>query len=390
MSNHYHTLGVSESASLADIKAAFKVKAIQLHPDKHAGNMEMEELFKEVNHAYQVLSNPYKKARYDIQLKYGQEYTSHQQYHYERPAYTQPRSRPSYAEPQINWRENWIATAYAFGFTFIMAAIVMSGIGIKNYIDTKALENLLTERRATFREAQLNYRNGQIEPALISLNGLGVFRESEGDMEEFKKELYVEFVDRAETKFNKGIYDDAIYYYELIENYGPRNPLMLKEHLAYSYRANDQPGKAIKKFTELILADYRKMECHLAIAVIYHKDLGDPQTSLPYYESASDYAIERYKSIYGTAYPLVLNGEYLPPEHYYLYTGLAQVLLETGNPEKAIKATKWNVNMWPDSADNYLTAAKGLYAIGEYDKACNSLSIAKALGSHEITGFNCR
>ncbi|MEQ8473675.1 MAG: J domain-containing protein [Marinoscillum sp.] len=390
MSNHYHTLGVSESASQSEIKIAFKLKAIQYHPDKHAGNPEMEELFKGINEAYQVLSNPYQKARYDIRLKYGQQGPSFQTYTYETSTFTQPRRRPTYVEPQINWRENWIATAYAFGFTFILAAIVMSGIGIKKYIDIRALEDLLAERRATFKEAQINYKNGQIESALVALNGLGIFRESERDMENYKDELFEDFVARAEGEYKKGIFNDAIYYYELIEDYGSRNPLSLKEHLAYSYRANHQPQKAIKKFTELILADYRKMECHLAIAVIYHKDLSDPQSSLPYYESASEYAIDRYESIYGNAYPLVLNGKYLPPEHYYLYTGLAEVLLETGNPEKAIKATKWNVNMWPDSADNYMIAARSLSVIGDHQKACNSLAIARALGATDQVNFRCR
>ena len=71
MINYYEILGISKSASDADIKAAFKKKAVQYHPDKNDGDPESEELFKQVNAAYQILSNSYEKARYDLKLKFG-------------------------------------------------------------------------------------------------------------------------------------------------------------------------------------------------------------------------------------------------------------------------------------------------------------------------------
>ena len=58
----YTTLGVSKSASADEIKKAYRKLAHQHHPDKKGGN---EARFKEVNEAYQVLSDPDKKARYD-------------------------------------------------------------------------------------------------------------------------------------------------------------------------------------------------------------------------------------------------------------------------------------------------------------------------------------
>jgi molecular chaperone DnaJ len=64
--NFYDILGVSKSASSDEIKKAYRKLAHQYHPDKGKGN---EEKFKEVNEAYQVLSNSEKKAQYD---QYGQ------------------------------------------------------------------------------------------------------------------------------------------------------------------------------------------------------------------------------------------------------------------------------------------------------------------------------
>lgn len=61
----YDVLGVSRSASDADIKKAFRSKAKELHPDRNADNPDAENQFKEVNEAYDALKDPDKKAAYD-------------------------------------------------------------------------------------------------------------------------------------------------------------------------------------------------------------------------------------------------------------------------------------------------------------------------------------
>ena len=63
--NYYDILGVSKSASEAEIKKAYKKKAMQYHPDKNAGDKSAEAKFKEVNEAYQTLGDTSKKKNYD-------------------------------------------------------------------------------------------------------------------------------------------------------------------------------------------------------------------------------------------------------------------------------------------------------------------------------------
>ena len=58
-------LGLQKGASDEEIKKAFRKLAIKYHPDKNQGNKEAEEKFKEINEAYQVLSDPQKKSQYD-------------------------------------------------------------------------------------------------------------------------------------------------------------------------------------------------------------------------------------------------------------------------------------------------------------------------------------
>lgn len=63
--DYYEVLGVDKSASADEIKKAYRKKAIQYHPDRNPGDKEAEEKFKEAAEAYDVLSNPDKRARYD-------------------------------------------------------------------------------------------------------------------------------------------------------------------------------------------------------------------------------------------------------------------------------------------------------------------------------------
>jgi len=63
--DYYEILGVTKSASELEIKKAYRQMALKFHPDKNPDDKAAEEKFKEAAEAYEVLSNPDKKVRYD-------------------------------------------------------------------------------------------------------------------------------------------------------------------------------------------------------------------------------------------------------------------------------------------------------------------------------------
>jgi molecular chaperone DnaJ len=63
--DYYEVLGVSQSATLQEIKSAYRQLALKYHPDRNPGDKEAEEKFKELAEAYSVLSDAEKRARYD-------------------------------------------------------------------------------------------------------------------------------------------------------------------------------------------------------------------------------------------------------------------------------------------------------------------------------------
>ena len=90
--DYYKVLGVERKASEDEIKRAYRKLALKYHPDRNPNDQKAEEKFKEINEAYQVLSDSEKRARYD---QLGDSYTSWQQ-----------RGGPPGG---FNW-EDWVAT----------------------------------------------------------------------------------------------------------------------------------------------------------------------------------------------------------------------------------------------------------------------------------------
>jgi curved DNA-binding protein CbpA len=69
--NYYIVLGVPNTASFEEIKAAYRELAKKYHPDKNPGNKAAEDFFKEIQQAYAVLSNPEKRKKFDLKFSYG-------------------------------------------------------------------------------------------------------------------------------------------------------------------------------------------------------------------------------------------------------------------------------------------------------------------------------
>ncbi len=74
--DYYKILGVPRGSSADEIKSAYRKLAMQYHPDRNPGDKQAEDRFKEINEAYQVLSDSQKRSRYD---QLGADYSQWQQ-----------------------------------------------------------------------------------------------------------------------------------------------------------------------------------------------------------------------------------------------------------------------------------------------------------------------
>lgn len=78
MTNLYEELGVSQEASESEIKSAYRKLSLKYHPDRNQGDPSAEEKYKGINGAYEVLSDPDERKKYDHHLRFGGDTTSFQ------------------------------------------------------------------------------------------------------------------------------------------------------------------------------------------------------------------------------------------------------------------------------------------------------------------------
>lgn len=354
----------------------------------------MEEKFKEVNVAHQILSDEYEKARFDLKLKYQQFSQSHERpYTYQPPSANtwKNQARRRYASGRIDYRQNAIATAYAFGITFMIALLVMTGVWIKQTYDDHQLERRLAERRSTYMEAKELFEVGEYKKAFEIMTSLKFFRTEERDMKTFKSTMLDQIIEKGDKAYGTKNYVKAITLYELVQEFAPDLPFYeLKQKLAESYRQNNQPDMAIEILEGFLVSDYELIGSLVKIAEIERDERGDLNEALDRLLIAHRLAVKRYKRFYGDGYALVINEKYLPKSHFYLYSNLADMYVRLQDFEMAIKAADWNKYVWPDSAISYVTSAQAYEAMGRQNQACIEYSGARDRDWQGISPTYCR
>lgn len=142
--NYYEILGINQNASEEELKSAFKSLAKKYHPDKHAGNPVYEEHFKKINSAYQVLSDPKKRERYNLKLFYQ----SQKRFNTTSPSTARPQApqkqRPAYNPKPVDFTKQ---QKIKYGFISLTGIIVfiIGAYFFYNFMNTVTAKEYLKE-----------------------------------------------------------------------------------------------------------------------------------------------------------------------------------------------------------------------------------------------------
>ena len=373
MANYYELLEISPLASTLEIKSAFKAMAIKYHPDKHAGDLEMEERFKLVNEAYQILSNSYKRSNYDMLLRYGH---SRSEFSSDSNSHPRPASAPRTFKPQIS---NLRATFYAFSIAFSFAGVIVTAMYISNIYETMQRTELLMARRVVFDQAKEAHAQGDQGKSLELLSSIGSFHNEENDMREFKDQLLLDIRAIGDDFMLKGLFEKAIHHYDLLNHHSISQTIDFLKNKAFAYKEIGHVDKALEIYQTMHLHGYQTSSFYYEIGVLYEEGMGDFGRALNYYEIGAEMAAAEYEVTIGKAYPIVINAGMIPPIHYDIYMSVAEAHLALGQFEKAITAVSWTKEIWSDSLLNYSIEAKGYAALGDRGAMKKSIEEAKQI-----------
>lgn len=384
MVDHYQVLGISPSASQDDIKSAFKKLAVKYHPDKNPGNPIAEELFKETNRAYQILSDPYKRHQYDIALKYGRRPPPPPTRSAHRPFYYPPFSRQG--QPSAGYEYGWKyvkAQVAAFAFVFVIAALVM---GVKYWYDgyIEAKEARLAEvREQMFAEAQAYFDQGEYEKSLDIIIGMYQKNPLERSIADYREKFITALLVQGDSQFVKNNFESAIISFTLVKDYQRIQDPKVYDKLAESYLALEQYEQAAGILGLRLQEDRDNLKLNLEVGSIYLDRLQDPDRAKPYLDQARRRVKDILTHVYGQAPEMIMKPDEAPPIYFQVYFTRARLNHILELHEDAIKDSNWSIFLRPDLSEPYHIRGVAYHALGNNFRACKNWFEASRLGHIE-------
>lgn len=390
MQDYYHILGLPQTATSAQIRAAFKRLAMQYHPDRNPNNPIAEEIFKQVNEAYHVLSDPVKKSRYDSRFyTYETQSATHAAEEYAR----EMRRRQYHARRQYapKSEKTYTITGSYFkvqGLAFLVF-IVLSGIsfGIVH------LASFFFDRY----EARIHHENVLKAREVNALFGAGKIDEAIGKIGLLTKNAPMEFVFRdtrdslieetgrmGELNFSKRDYERALYYFQYYKKYQERGQSETLERIYVCQYNLGQYTDALQSLKQLHSENPWSLELIYRIATLNLNHLNNKQEAMFYLDLGEKAFRNNMTDIYGEAFMVMLDPKDIPDRYYEIFLLKADTEISLNDFTEAAPDLELAIYLRPNRGEGYRSRAvlNGLQR--KYRSACADLRKAKDLGATGI------
>ncbi|MDH5604753.1 MAG: DnaJ domain-containing protein [Cyclobacteriaceae bacterium] len=393
MKDYYAILRVTKYASELDIRKSFKQLALQYHPDKNQHDPQAEEIFKEINEAYQVLSNPVKKSKYDFSISYMHRAKSYTQNWSATPPYGNQKEKSIYNRyGKFNWKnvpryKKW--QPYRIDKEYykiqkitlgIFAAMILLAIGInvgRDYIAEIRKEFRRQENMLTLDSAHREFDRKNYDLSLEKMGRLVRNNTSDYHFYEERDSLMNELHKIAFHSYSHKDFRLASSLYSILYKYEwPQNINTLK-FLSESYLKAGNTSMGIGMLEEILQRDPENIELLMQISKLYFEDLNMPEKAIEYLTQAKTVFRKIQVSIYGRAFEMAMVPSKSPEIYYRLFFTRGQVNMALYDYEEAYKDLNWALFFRPDSGIAHKMRAEcGINSNYPY-KVCSDLSLAK-------------
>ena len=376
MVDYYQVLGIPRSASAEEIKSAFKSLALKYHPDRNPDDPAAEENFKEINRAYQVLSDSYKKYQYDLSFEVRRRPPPPRSGH--EPFYYPPFVRPGqYRQKEYQYGWKYVkAQVVAFSFIFIVAAAVM---GVKFLYDEYKVAKdvrLAEAREVLFQEAQEYFDKGEYRKSLDILQKMYRRNPIEQSITDHQDLMLQQVMNEGINQYSLNNYESAIISFGIVKDYQIlHNPLVYRR-LAECYKALKMYPETIAALAYLQKADRMSLKLNMEIGLLYFDQLIQPENAKPYLDNARIRVKNILTEIYGRAAELVMRPGDSPPLYFDVFYAHARLYTILELSTDAIKDCNWSIFLRPEQSDPYHLRGINYLAVGNTYRACKNWKAA--------------
>ena len=300
MGNFYEILGIDSAATPAQIRAAYKRKAMRYHPDHNPGSKEAEEMFKVVNEAYHTLSDAVKKSRYDANLNviyatpidYQREINKMKFYQWQRMQQQPYRIDKEYVKIQAL---AFLVFTVIAGFCF---ALIHSA---QYYSEQQQLRRFLATTNA-LKQVDTLFNKGQFDEAFKTIHKLKTEDPLEYRYNYARDSLVHALRTMAHQHFNSQDFAGAVGYYITLKNHEePASFETIRQiSMCQYYLGNYKESlNALKQLHNL--RPYN-LELVYRIGVLNLEKLENPEEALYYFSYGKKIFKENLTEIYGAAF----------------------------------------------------------------------------------------
>jgi curved DNA-binding protein CbpA len=430
LENLYQILGLPDFASTDEVKKSFKRLALRYHPDRNPDNLTAEETFKAINKAYQILSDPETKHRYDLLLLYvyggaaqdqAEEAPTHRDPRYRRRNPYRPhyQAAPVVEKDSISNTQATLISVGAFLYIFLLVNSIYNFIGQNFYWRaTQAYQEQKYEEAIKYLNGAIGYDPSLAEAyflrAQIYDHSFSLHKDALEDYSKgiktattFKSEY---FIWRGKTNGKLQNKDQARQDFQTALFLSPDDTNVASQIAqSYSFDLNEYQD-AIKMYDKLLSINkksydlYRQRGITYALAGEYEKALNDLKVGLSQHQEPEkalreilDFCQKELKKAEFTANLLevVINENQSDLKKVRaLRTQKALILYENKAYQAALSELNTLLDTKEHQADSlYAWRAKTLLEMGNTPAACEDWAKARFLGykaKHITLDFFCQ
>jgi curved DNA-binding protein CbpA len=393
MENYYQILGLSEMATLSEVKSSYKKLAKAYHPDINSSG-SAEEKFKLISTAYTVLSNHDLRQQYDVklaQMRLNAKRASIRAHENQQRAYRNPYRnytyRPPVYQPSTDKNLERKATYYALGIVASVAILLYVGMSIYGFFQERSLQNKISQFDKQVKHADSLYYSGKVQAALSFVDNI---KSSNKDFQAIRRyEIdYLNFrIEQADIDFRNKAYQDALWGYLFFMEYSQSQNPDMQYRVAVCYRNLNEPNKAVFILNELMNNNYKRMRMIALIGEIYQEELGNKEVAMQYYQMGLKNILAEFKSVYGNAYRLLVSAERTPESYKSIYFHAAEILYEEEDYLQASKLLEWVIFFKPEKEIAYQLLIDCYYQLANKKEACNIFKKAEKMDIRPLSNF---
>ncbi|HEY9004910.1 MAG TPA: DnaJ domain-containing protein [Ohtaekwangia sp.] len=381
MEDYYRILGINPSANSTDIRAAYKKMAMLYHPDRNAGEPAAEEMFKKINEAYHVLSDPLKKSRYDLHLNPDPpvETIYTQQYEFNRRRYWQ--WQYAHQKRYKIDKEYFKIQALAFLVFIVIAGFCFAVIHTTYYfVEQKRLAQWRANSQA-LNQVNALFGTGKFDEAFAMVLTL-----QEKDPLELRfiyahDSLITTLQNSADLEFKEQQFAAAVSHYIVLKKHEEpvRFETLEKIALCQYYLGNFQ--EAVTALKHLHNQQPENLQLIYRISVITLDKLDQPEEALQYLNLGKKLFKENLTEIYGEAFMIVMDPADAPDIYYDIFEARARANLMLKHFDDVKNDCNWAMYLRPEKAMPYKLRAQAQISGRTFENVCADLRKAKERGA---------